>query len=114
MRLAFSDEHTPVNLGNPEERTLNELAAAIIKVTGSSSRIVYESLPIDDPQVRCPDITKAKQLLDWHPTVSLSEGLSRVWEYEVSTESHSMTGLAGDVLEQIVRARPTDEGPAPS
>jgi dTDP-glucose 4,6-dehydratase len=114
LRLAFSDEHTPVNLGNPEERSLNELAAAIIKVTGSSSRIVYESLPIDDPQVRCPDITKAKQLLGWHPTVNLNEGLRRVWEYEVSTESHSMTGLAGDVLEKIVRSRPTDEGVAPS
>jgi dTDP-glucose 4,6-dehydratase len=114
VRLAFSHEHTPVNLGNPEERTLNELAAAIIRVTGSSSRIVYESLPIDDPQVRCPDIAKAEQLLDWHPTVNLNEGLSRVWEYEVSTESHSMTGLGGDVLEKIVRARPTDEGAQPS
>jgi dTDP-glucose 4,6-dehydratase len=114
VRLAFSHEHTPVNLGNPEERTLNELATAIIDVTGSSSRIVYESLPIDDPQVRCPDITKATQLLGWHPTVSLNEGLRRVWEYEVSTESHSMTGLGGDVLERIVRSRPADEGVAPS
>ncbi len=114
VRLAFSHEHTPVNLGNPEERTLNELAAAIIKVTGSSSRIVYESLPIDDPQVRCPDITKAEQLLDWHPTVYLDEGLRRVWEYELGTESHSMTGLAGDSLEQIVRAQPTAEETAPS
>ena len=114
VRLAFCGEHTPVNLGNPEERTLNELAAAIIKVTGSSSQIVYESLPIDDPQVRCPDITKAEQLLDWHPTVNLDEGLRRVWEYELSTESHSMTGLAGDVLEQMLRTRPPTEGDAPS
>jgi dTDP-glucose 4,6-dehydratase len=114
LRLVFSDEHTPVNLGNPEERTLNELAAAIIKVTGSSSRIVYESLPIDDPQVRCPDITKAEHLLDWHPTVNLNEGLRRVWEYEVSTESHSMTGLVGDVLEQIVRSQSNDAGATPS
>jgi dTDP-glucose 4,6-dehydratase len=114
LRLAFSQEHTPVNLGNPEERTLNELAAAIINVTGSSSRIVYESLPIDDPKVRCPDITKAEQLLGWHPVVNLDQGLRRVWEYEVSTESHSMTGLRGDILEQIVRAKPAGEGAAPS
>ena len=93
MRLAFSDEHTPVNLGNPEERTLNELAEAIVRCTGSSSEIVYAALPIDDPRVRCPDIAKAKRLLDWRPAVGLDEGLRRVWEHEVATHSHSLTGL---------------------
>jgi len=106
VRLAFCGEHTPVNLGNPEERTLNELAETIVRVTGSSSEIVYGALPIDDPRVRCPDISKAMQLLGWHPTVRLEEGLRRVWEYEVSTQSHSLTGLRGDVLEKLVRAEP--------
>jgi dTDP-glucose 4,6-dehydratase len=112
VRLAFCDEHTPVNLGNPEERTLNQLAAAIVRITGSSSELVYESLPIDDPQVRCPDIAKAEQLLDWHPVVNLDEGLRRVWEYEISTESHSLTGLREDVLEELVRAKPEGEATA--
>ena len=93
VRLAFSGEHTPVNLGNPEERTLNELAEAIVRCTGSSSEIVYAALPIDDPRVRCPDIAKAKRLLDWRPAVGLDEGLRRVWEHEVATHSHSLTGL---------------------
>jgi dTDP-glucose 4,6-dehydratase len=96
VRLAFCDEHMPVNLGNPEERTLNELAEAIIRVTGSSSHIVHGALPIDDPHVRCPDITKALGLLDWRPQISLEDGLRRVFEYEISTESHSVTGLNGD------------------
>jgi dTDP-glucose 4,6-dehydratase len=103
IRLAFSAEHTPVNLGNPEERTLNALAEAILRVTGSSSEVVYQSLPIDDPQVRCPDITKARRLLEWNPTVRLEEGLRRVWEYELTTESHTLTGLNGDALEKLVR-----------
>ena len=103
VRLALSDEHTPVNLGNPAELSLNELAAAIVRVTGSRSEIVFSALPIDDPRVRCPDIDKAVRLLGWRPTVTLDDGLRRVWEYEMSTESHSLTGLNGDALETIVR-----------
>jgi dTDP-glucose 4,6-dehydratase len=75
--LAESEEHLPVNLGNPDEKTLLELAETIIRLTGSSSEIVFESLPIDDPQVRQPDITRAKQLLGWGPEVELEEGLKR-------------------------------------
>jgi len=108
VRLAMCHEHTPVNLGNPEERTLNDLAATILRVTGSASKVIYQSLPIDDPQVRCPDITKAKHLLDWHPSVPLEEGLRRVREYELTTESHSLTGLNGDTLERLVRVDPED------
>jgi dTDP-glucose 4,6-dehydratase len=76
--LAESTEHLPVNLGNPGEFTLNELAEAVLRVTGSKSEIVYEALPIDDPQVRQPDITRAQQLLGWQPEVELEEGLRRM------------------------------------
>jgi dTDP-glucose 4,6-dehydratase len=76
--LAESGEHLPVNLGNPSEFTLNELAETVIRVTGSKSEIVHEALPVDDPQVRQPDITRARQLLGWEPTIELEEGLRRM------------------------------------
>jgi nucleoside-diphosphate-sugar epimerase len=75
--LAESREHLPVNLGNPDEKTLLELAETIIRITGSSSEIVYEALPVDDPQQRQPDITRARQLLGWEPQVSLEDGLRK-------------------------------------
>jgi dTDP-glucose 4,6-dehydratase len=77
IALADSKEHLPINLGNPDEKTLLELAETIIGVTGSSSEIVFEALPVDDPQVRQPDITRARQVLGWEPTVDLKEGLRR-------------------------------------
>jgi dTDP-glucose 4,6-dehydratase len=75
LRLIESDRHEPVNIGNPGEFTILELAEVIIKVTGSRSEIVYEALPQDDPTVRRPDITLARELLGWEPTVELEEGL---------------------------------------
>src|ERR687898_1782211 len=75
--LAESGEHLPVNLGNPDEKTLLELAETLIRLTGSSSEIVYEALPVDDPQVRQPDITRAKQILGWEPEIALEDGLRR-------------------------------------
>jgi len=75
--LAESGEHMPVNIGNPAEMSLLELAEAVIAATGSSSPIVFEALPVDDPQVRQPDITRARQLLGWEPEVGLEEGLRR-------------------------------------
>jgi dTDP-glucose 4,6-dehydratase len=75
--LAESGEHHPVNIGNPTEMTLLQLAEAVVKVTGSGSPIVYEALPVDDPQVRQPDITRATQLLGWEPEIGLEEGLRR-------------------------------------
>ena len=75
--LAESGEHLPVNVGNPDEKSLLELAETIIRLTASSSDIVFEALPIDDPQVRQPDITRAGQLLGWQPEVELEEGLRR-------------------------------------
>jgi dTDP-glucose 4,6-dehydratase len=77
MLLAESGEHLPVNIGNPIEKTLLELAEVIVRLTGSSSEIVFEALPVDDPQVRQPDITRAKQLLRWEPEVELEDGLRR-------------------------------------
>ena len=76
--LAESDEHLPVNLGNPNEFSILELAQTVIKVTSSKSEIVYEALPIDDPQVRQPDITRARQVLGWEPEIQLEEGLRRM------------------------------------
>ncbi|MCW3012114.1 MAG: NAD-dependent epimerase/dehydratase [Solirubrobacterales bacterium] len=75
--LAESGEHQPVNIGNPNEFTLLELAQEVIAATGSSSEIVFEALPTDDPQVRQPDITRAKELLGWEPAIDLREGLRR-------------------------------------
>jgi dTDP-glucose 4,6-dehydratase len=97
-RLALSEEHTPVNLGNPREISLLELATTIIDVVGSRSEIVFQALPIDDPQVRQPDITKADSLLQWKPLVELREGLERLLAYEKQSKSHSLTGLAAFVM----------------
>jgi dTDP-glucose 4,6-dehydratase len=76
--LATSGEHLPVNIGNPREMSLLELAEAVLRVTGSRSEIVFEALPVDDPQVRQPDITRARQVLGWEPEVELEDGLRRL------------------------------------
>jgi len=78
VALAKSGEHLPVNIGNPQELTLLQLAEAVIEATGSKSEIVFEALPVDDPQVRQPDITRARQLLGWEPQIPLEEGLRRM------------------------------------
>jgi dTDP-glucose 4,6-dehydratase len=75
--LAESDVHEPVNLGNPTEMALLEMAELIVELTESRSEIVFEALPVDDPQVRQPDITRAKQLLGWEPEIEVREGLRR-------------------------------------
>ena len=80
IALAESGHHYPVNIGNPTEFTLLELAQTVIELTGSRSEIVFEALPIDDPQVRRPDITLAKEILGWKPEVELREGLRRTIE----------------------------------
>jgi UDP-glucuronate decarboxylase len=71
----------PINVGNPRESTIRELAERIVSMTGSSSRIVYQPLPSDDPTQRCPDISKARAVLEWEPKVRLEEGLGRTIEY---------------------------------
>jgi len=77
VRLAHSEEHLPVNLGNPEEFTILECAQAVLDVTGSKSELVYVDLPEDDPTRRRPDITKARTVLGWEPRTSLKEGLGK-------------------------------------
>ena len=80
IALAESGHHLPVNIGNPKEYTLLELAEAVIEVTASKSQIIFEALPTDDPQVRQPDITLARDLLGWEPEVELREGLRQTIE----------------------------------
>jgi dTDP-glucose 4,6-dehydratase len=80
-RLMMSDVALPVNIGNPREMTIRDLALAIIKLTGSKSRIVEKPLPVDDPRVRQPDITRARSLLGWEPKVSLEQGLDSTLAY---------------------------------
>jgi dTDP-glucose 4,6-dehydratase len=80
-RLMQSSVNDPVNIGNPHEMTLLELAKRIIRLAGSSSEIVFEALPVDDPKVRQPDITRARSLLGWEPRVETEEGLRRTLEW---------------------------------
>jgi len=81
LRLARSDEHAPVNIGNPSEFTILECAKRVLAVTGSHSRIKFEPLPEDDPKQRCPDISKAKRFLNWEPKVDLETGLKLSLDY---------------------------------
>jgi dTDP-glucose 4,6-dehydratase len=85
LRLSRSDEHLPVNIGNPTEWTILECAKTVIRVTGSKSKIIYKSLPVDDPMQRQPDITRAKKLLGWEPKIDLETGLKLSMEYFKST-----------------------------
>ena len=80
-RLLLSDYAQPVNIGNPDEITINDFAQEILKLTGSKSKVIYTPLPTDDPKQRRPDITKAKTILGWSPKVSRSEGLKLTLEY---------------------------------
>src|SRR5262249_52182022 len=81
IKLMLSKESGPINIGNPREMTIEEIASTIIRMTGSTSKIVYKPLPTDDPKVRQPDITLARTLLNWEPKVTLEEGLSKTIDY---------------------------------
>jgi UDP-glucuronate decarboxylase len=83
IRLAESGVHEPVNLGNPDEMTLLEMAKLVVELTESRSEIVFEALPVDDPKVRQPDITRARDLLGWEPKIEIREGLRRTIEHAV-------------------------------
>lgn len=80
-KLILSDEHEPVNIGNPYEMTILEMAKLIIKATGSRSEIIFRALPEDDPQVRRPNISKAKRVLNWEPTIDVDEGIEKTVDY---------------------------------
>jgi len=81
IKLMHSNTNEPVNIGNPHEMTIEEIAKTIVRMTGSSSKLVYRPLPTDDPKVRQPDITRARTLLGWEPKVSLEQGLTSTIGY---------------------------------
>src|SRR6516162_9702898 len=81
FRLAMSDYHGPVNIGNPREMTIKQFAEEIIRITGTKSTIEYKPLPVDDPKVRQPDITRAKEVLRWEPRVQFEEGIKKTIDY---------------------------------
>jgi len=81
VRLMEADTNDPVNIGNPHEVTIEEIARTIIRLVGSSSKLVYRPLPVDDPKQRRPDITRARTLLGWEPKVGLEEGLLKTVDY---------------------------------
>ncbi len=92
-RLLMSDYALPVNIGNPDEISIGEFAEEIIKLTGTNQKVIYKDLPVDDPKQRQPDITKAKELLNWSPKVSRSEGLKITYDY--------FKGLSDDDLNRV-------------
>ena len=110
--LAGSGVHEPVNIGNPTEMTLTEMAETVLRLTGGSSKLVYSALPIDDPKVRKPDITRARKLLSWTPAVTLEDGLKKTIAYERTHESHSVTGLG--YVKPTVRTTTAADVPPPS
>ena len=81
FRLLFTNYHEPVNIGNPAEITILEFAEEVKKLAGAKSEIVFRALPQDDPKVRQPDITRARQLLGWEPKINRAEGLKRTMEF---------------------------------
>src|SRR3989304_856799 len=100
-RLMKSDHALPVNIGNPEEHTILEFAKMIVKMTGSSSKIVFRDLPVDDPKQRKPDITKARNILKWEPKVSLENGLKETIKYfkevhETNTDNTNTPRIEAD------------------
>jgi len=80
-KLLLSDQHEPVNIGNPDEVTIADFAQEIVDLTDSGSKVIFEPLPMDDPKVRRPDITKARKVLGWEPRVNRSEGLAMTMAY---------------------------------
>ncbi|MDQ3623237.1 MAG: GDP-mannose 4,6-dehydratase, partial [Verrucomicrobiota bacterium] len=81
FRLAMSDFHEPVNVGNPREMTIKQFAEEIIRITGTSAEIEYRPLPVDDPKVRQPDITRARKVLGWEPKVAFEDGIKKTIDY---------------------------------
>ncbi|PIY08014.1 MAG: NAD-dependent dehydratase [Flexibacter sp. CG_4_10_14_3_um_filter_32_15] len=80
-QLLLSDYHLPMNIGNPSEISMSDFAEEIIKLTGTSQKVVYQDLPVDDPKQRCPDITKAKTILGWTPKIDRAEGLKKTYKF---------------------------------
>jgi dTDP-glucose 4,6-dehydratase len=90
VRLLNSDYALPVNIGNPSEITISQFAEEIIQLTGTNQKVIYKDLPVDDPKQRQPDITKAKEILDWEPKINRSEGLKITYDYFKSLSSEEL------------------------
>jgi dTDP-glucose 4,6-dehydratase len=93
-RLLLSDHAQPVNIGNPSEISIGDFAEEIIKLTGTNQKVIYKDLPTDDPKQRQPDITKARTLLNWEPTIDRAEGLKRTYAYFKSLPEEELTATA--------------------
>lgn len=102
-RLLLSDYHYPVNIGNPSEITIGEFAEEIIKLTGTSQKVIYKDLPKDDPMQRQPDITKAKELLNWTPKVDRKDGLKITYEYFKSLPKEELYKTDHNTFEDYIR-----------
>lgn len=100
-RLLMSDHNLPVNIGNPDEISLKDFAEEIIAITGTTQKIVYKELPVDDPKQRQPDITKAKELLGWEPKVSRKEGLKITYDYFKNLPKEELYKLPKEFLSNI-------------
>ncbi len=97
-RLLLSDYHMPVNIGNPNEISLKDFAEEVLKLTGSTVKIIYKPLPVDDPKQRQPDITKAKQILGWEPKVLRAEGLKKTYDYFKSLPQEELYKLPKEFI----------------
>lgn len=102
-RLLMSDYSSPVNVGNPSEITISEFAEEIISLTGTSQKVIYKPLPVDDPMQRQPDITKAKEILGWEPQIERSEGLRRTYEYFKSLSNDELYKTAHNTFEGYIK-----------
>ncbi len=100
-RLLMSDYDMPVNVGNPSEISLKDFAEEIIKLTGTTQKIIYKPLPVDDPKQRQPDITKAKEILGWEPKVERSEGLKITYEYFKNLPKEEWTKLPKEFVSRM-------------
>ena len=101
-RLLHSDYTLPVNIGNPDEISIKDFAEEIIKLTGTNQKVVYHDLPVDDPKQRQPDITKAKEILNWQPTVNRAEGLKITYEYFKTLSSEELTKKEHNDFEKYI------------
>ncbi|MGD1847366.1 MAG: UDP-glucuronic acid decarboxylase family protein [Salibacteraceae bacterium] len=102
-RLLLSNYHRPVNIGNPDEITIGEFAEEIIKLTGTEQKVVYKPLPKDDPMQRQPDITKARELLDWEPKVNRADGLKITYDYFRSLPQEQLYKKEHKNFEEFIR-----------
>lgn len=101
-RLLHSDYVQPVNIGNPDEITIKDFAEEIIKLTGTDQKVIYKELPVDDPKQRQPDITKAREILDWEPKIDRAEGLKRTYAYFKTLSSEELNKVEHNNFDKYI------------